>query len=94
MIDETHERVPFPTEDNEGMTLSASLERTEPIYPADKPKRKSPERYGPVQAVDLERLRGMDEPEQFAELERLILRAKIAEANTAKAARLAAKAKK
>lgn len=65
--------------DNEGLTL---------VPPAK--KRKSPERFGAVTVVDLERLKelmGKDEPidvEILLALDRLILRAQIAEANAAK----------
>lgn len=73
-------------EDNEGLTQ---------VEPAR--KRKSPERFGPVTSADLVNLREIIKKQESydddvgleVELERLILRAKIAEAAARKAAKAA-----
>lgn len=65
-------------EDNEGLTLDAAR-----LFLNPKPKRKSPERYGAVTSLDLERLLAFAEEYPGAALlnaiEKLILRAHIAE---------------
>lgn len=67
-------------------TQELELEGTAPAEPV-KPKRKSPERYGPVRAIDLERLEEQaknttaDELDDLErEISKLALRQKIAEA--------------
>lgn len=73
------------SENNEGLTVESTRMDQDAGILNPKPKRKSPERYGPVTSLDLERLRE-DVPHGVwaNQLERLILRAKIAEANAKK----------
>ncbi len=88
---------PWPeVEDIEGFTVP----NTQP----EKPRRKSPERFGPVMAVDLCRVQVLVEyygsnggesvlENAVREIDRLILRAKIAEAQARKDRKLAKAAK-